>query len=502
MEFPNLQPVSQGGKLHEQMPVETAADLSLIFNSQSNAGDQVEMFFSIAESKPETALISFSTVVRNLTSPPIKSLALQGFGRIPSPLKQKLASCVSQESQDLLKLLCNEIKSRKSDLTTWAAAEALREAGFSLDNIQHPQGGNLSEPPRRIQNEVLDRKIREIKTVRRLDSRGEFTAEYERFLEFWIYGPTSKFFNEKSTASSYMEIAKDILRFTQLRGIHLGLNATNKKVQEEALAQIKLVFKRYSATQGDEFKGALGNSLKRFLKEVASKDDDLRRLVAAFAFELQAHMLPSDKELTQQTVSEIENTIALLKQYSLQISVIFSSAISVSGELTLNQFLEIEKNKHVSLVKSWMERSDRQIGKMTALSISYNANVYLLASILQSIQRHDQDFCYTELQGDVSSSVRRLAGLTATTQEEYDQANAQLNTLKDSLSSSLRKKIGTLETDYRKLTKSVLEDKKEAGATLKNAAIWLTVGVLAEVIVGFLVVIIIFMGLGAAGGGG
>ena len=48
MEFSDIQPVSQSGHLQEQFSINDAADLSLIFNSRSNAGDQVEVFLSIA----------------------------------------------------------------------------------------------------------------------------------------------------------------------------------------------------------------------------------------------------------------------------------------------------------------------------------------------------------------------------------------------------------------------------------------------------------------------
>lgn len=246
MEFLDLQPVSKSVDL-QQTPVNNAADLSSIFNSWANAGEQIEMFLAIAEGQPEKAITSFSTVVSNLTSPPIKASALQEFGKISQPYKQALASCTSKESQELLKLLCGEIRSRSSDLTAWAAAEALKEMGFSLNNIQHPQGGNLSEPPRRIQNEILDRKIQEINRVQRLNSRGEFTAEYERFLEFWVYGPTTQFFNENLSSQRYIDIdiAEDILHFTQRRGVQLGLNSSNRKVQELAITKAESIFKQY-----------------------------------------------------------------------------------------------------------------------------------------------------------------------------------------------------------------------------------------------------------------
>lgn len=278
MEFSDIQPVSPSGQL-QPTSISTAADLSSIFNSRANAGDQIEMVFAIAASNPDTAKNFFSTTIIKSGELSLKTVALQGFGRIPSIYKQALASLTSQESQDLLKLLCREIREAKSDLTAWAAAEALRDIGFPLDKIKNPELGNLSEPPRRIQNEILDRKIQEINKIQRLNSRGQFTAEYERFLEFWVYGPTIQFFEENLASQRYIEIAEDILHMTQVRGVQLGLTSRNKKVQELSLDKAKVIFSQYASSDKGEFKRALGNSLKRFLKETSNGEADLQALV-------------------------------------------------------------------------------------------------------------------------------------------------------------------------------------------------------------------------------
>lgn len=238
MESSSLQFFSPSGYLQNEISINNAADLRLSFDQQANAGDQVEMFFAMAEGDPVIALISFIPIVKNYTSSPIKSLAIQGLGKIANSYRQELASCASQESQELLKLLCDEIKSSSSDLIAWAAAEALQKIGFLPENIQHREGGNLSEPPLRIQNEIVDRKIREIDKINRYNSQKKFTAEYERFLEFWIYGPTTRFFEEDLISKQYLNIAEDILEITELRGFQLGLNAVNLRVRELALSRV------------------------------------------------------------------------------------------------------------------------------------------------------------------------------------------------------------------------------------------------------------------------
>jgi hypothetical protein len=398
MEFSNLQPVSQSGNLHEQISIKSAADMSLIFNSRANAGDQVELFLAIAEGQPETALTTFSTVVRNLSSPPINALALQGFGKIAQPYRQALASCASKESQELLKLLCDVIKSRSSDLTAWAAAEAIKEMGFSLDNIQHPQGGNLPEPPRRLQNEILDRKIQNINKIQRLNSRGEFTAEYERVLEFWIYGPTSKLFNEELTSSNYIDIVRDILHFTQIRGVYLGLNANNKKVQEESFNKAKAIFLQYFNSEENEFKKLLSNSLIRFLKEDASGIYDLQKLVKALTFKHHLGIDSEGTEPTRLTIAKMNNCISSLEQYCSKVSLTFSSAIGVSGEPTLTRFLINDKDTYLEEAIIWIKRFQDQINLIETEQKKIQSNVVLLGKSFEEVNQVDLDFFYDELE--------------------------------------------------------------------------------------------------------
>jgi len=453
MEFSNLQPVSQNGYLHEQISVKTAADMSLIFNSRANAGDQVEMFLAIAEGQPETALTAFSTVVRNLTSPPIKALALQGFGKIAQPYKQALASCASKESQELLKLLCDVIKSRSSDLTAWAAAEAIKEMGFSLDNIQHPQGGNLPEPPRRLQNEILERKIQELNKIQRLNSRGQFTAEYERFLEFWIYGPTSKFFNEDLTSSNYIDIVRDILHFTQIRGVQLGLNANNIKVQEESFNKAKAIFIQYCESIDKEFKKLLGNSLIRFLKEEASGIHDLQKLVKALTFKHDLGIDSEKTELTRLTIAQMNNCISSLEQYCSQVSLTFSSAVGVSGEPTLNRFLTNDKDTYLAEARTWIKKIKNQIDLIESEQNNIQSNVVLLGKSFEEICRVDLDFFDDKL-NPLHKEYLNL-GQSPPTYEECKLFKSTLSRIKDKLlrdisnrKTDLSIEIGTLNSSF------------------------------------------------------
>jgi hypothetical protein len=451
MEFSDIQPVSQSGQL-QPTSVSTAADLSSIFNSRANAGDQIEMFLAIAEGQPDTAITSFSTVVRNLTSPPIKALALQGFGRISQPYKQALALCASKESQELLKLLCNEIRNRSSALTTWAAAEALREMGFPLDNIQHPQGGNLSETPRRIQNEVLEHKIQEINRIQRLNSQGAFTADYERFLEFWVYGPTSEFFNQNLTTSNYVDIVKDILHLTQIRGVRLGLNSGNSKVQDESFRKIKSIFKQYSDSKDNSFKKTLANSLNRFIKAGSNEFNDLQKLAKVLIFK---HSLGIDfekSELNSLIIAKMKNCSSSLERYCSEVSSVFKSAINVSSEPVLNRFLENDLSVYLQESRSWIKQFKNQIDLVEAEQNKVQTNISTLGKSFEDVLAIDREFFNDKLNflHEKYSNSRQLPQ----TYEECQLVQNKLRSIKDKLLSDISARRSLLSGESRSLNNS------------------------------------------------
>ena len=503
MEFSDIQPVSQSGHLQEQFSINSAADLSLIFNSRSNAGDQVEVFLSIAEGQPEIAFDAFNDLVENMTSPPIKSLALQGFGKITQPYKQALALCESKESRKLLKLLCHEVRNRNSHLTAWAAAEALKDIGFSLENIQHSEGGNLFEPPRRIQNEILDYKIQEISRIQRLNSRGQFTAEYERFLEFWIYGPTEQFFSESLTSQKYIEIAEDILDITQIRGIQLGLNASNKKIQELSLRKAESIFKLYLTSHQNDYKKSLGDSLSRFLKENDNITSNLIILANAFVCEEPKQNL-DDLTIARLTTEQINQNIDDLKEIYEQIFSVFSSAINISGNKVINSFLSDKKNKYLHLINSWIQRLKNQLTYISSLSASQRSKADLIVSILDSIKGYDEEL-YLQISNQIVLRLQRLSSSSAKTQEEQNSVNKQLDEIKQMLDSSLSGKLNNLRGEVLNLELSSSNSKDNAEQWLKSTAILLAIGLFAEIVAFVIVAIFLLIALlisaGMSGGG-
>ncbi|MEG3843789.1 hypothetical protein [Microcoleus sp. herbarium14] len=147
---------------------------------------------------------------------------------------------------DVLKDIAKEVKGKgevSNDLTRWAAASALEAIGYSQQSLQHLEGGGFTEPLDRIRREIRDRKFIEINRIPRLNSRGETTAEYERHLEFWIYGPVEELFAGNDHSPNYQGLVKDVIRELHGRGVYLGLISPNLLVQAEALLQAGSIFK-------------------------------------------------------------------------------------------------------------------------------------------------------------------------------------------------------------------------------------------------------------------
>jgi hypothetical protein len=119
----------------------------------------------------------------------------------------------------------------------------LEAIGYSQQSLEHLEGGGFTEPLDRIRREIRDRKLAEINRIQRLNSRGETTAEYERHLEFWIYGPADELLNGNENSRNYADIVGDVISKLHGRGVYLGLISPNSIVQGAALRQAGLIFK-------------------------------------------------------------------------------------------------------------------------------------------------------------------------------------------------------------------------------------------------------------------
>jgi hypothetical protein len=207
-----------------------------------NVGEQIQSFFDFAENNPDQAVPFFVNIWETQASLTTRALALQGLGVAAQHyhVKEALADW------DVLRDIAKEVKGKgevSNDLTRWAAASALEAIGYSQQSLEHLEGGGFTEPLDRIRREIRDRKLAEINRIQRLNSRGETTAEYERHLEFWIYGPADELLNGNENSRNYADIVGDVISKLHGRGVYLGLISPNSIVQGAALRQAGLIFK-------------------------------------------------------------------------------------------------------------------------------------------------------------------------------------------------------------------------------------------------------------------
>ncbi|MEG5054391.1 MULTISPECIES: hypothetical protein [unclassified Microcoleus] len=207
-----------------------------------NVGEQIQTFFDFAENNPDRAVPFFVNIWETQASLTTRALALQGLGVAAKHyhVKEALADW------DVLRDIAKEVKGKgevSNDLTRWAAASALEAIGYSRQSLQHREGGGFTEPLDRIRREIRDRKLIEINRIPRLNTRGETTAEYQRNLEFWVYGPVEELFAGNDHSPNYQELVKDVIRELHGRGVYLGLISPNLLVQAEALLQAGSIFK-------------------------------------------------------------------------------------------------------------------------------------------------------------------------------------------------------------------------------------------------------------------
>ena len=429
MEFLDIQPVSTGELYHIDQP----EDLILSFESRNNAGDQIEMFLTVAETKPAEAIEIFGTIATNQLGA-IQALSYQGFSKLEPKIKKAIANFQLEQSQELFQILCQEVRKNQNNeskhLACWSAAQALQEIGFSQANLQHPEGGNLAEPLTRIQKRIISQKIKEISIIRRLDIVGEFEANYETYLEFWIYGPTQKLFDAPLEDSQYISIVKDVMNCLQVRGIQLGFEATNKKVKNIAIEQLKKIFEKYKYNKNSKLKLALGDSLQRFLKSNHTNNTDLDKIAEALLFQHKNDNFNAD-QLDSFTISELNKLSRNQIQKKQEIVDLFHNAKEVCDPSILQEFFKYQKNKYVAEIEPKINQINAQIQKTSSEQARTKENVKILNKALETIKNIDHEFFVDKIQS-LYDEYRKLSK-EPKTYIECKSIQSELNTVKDKL---------------------------------------------------------------------
>jgi hypothetical protein len=142
------------------------------------------------------------------------------------------------------------------------------------------------------------------------------------------------------------------------------------------------------------------------------------------------------------------------------VSSIFSSAIFVSGEKIINDFLLEQKNTYIDLINSWIERLETQIELISVLSTFQKTNADLIVRILNSVKNYDEEL-YLQISDHVYSQIQRLSSYSAKTQEKLNAVNDQLDEIKQFIDSSLSSKLNRLTSEINELRRLIQNSSTE-----------------------------------------
>lgn len=327
-----------------------------------NVGEQIQAFFDFAQNNPDRAVPFFVNIWQTQASLTTRALALQGLGVAAKHyhVKEALADW------DVLRDIAKEVKGKgevSNDLTRWAAASALEVIGYSQQSLQHLEGGGFTEPLDRIRREIRDHKLAEIKIIQRLNSRRETTAEYERHLEFWLYGPVDELLNDNDSSLNYHDLIRDVISQLHGRGVCLGLMSPNSIVQGTALRQAELIFK-----ESAEIEEYLHGLLEDFLHN-SNHETSLRINAAEIintATDLNRRLKTLSKLLLEET--ELRNTaVRLLNPYKQELARVESDAYTVLDALSFEYELDQPEPKSLTIpeIENWLSSANQLQNQIT-----------------------------------------------------------------------------------------------------------------------------------------
>ncbi|MFB2936787.1 HEAT repeat domain-containing protein [Aerosakkonemataceae cyanobacterium BLCC-F154] len=515
-EFSDIQPASQSGRLSQPISVENGRDLAVNFRNAPYEGQKVEVFFAFAENQPEKAVPAFAEILETKASPPMRALALQGLGISAQKdvrIKRALASCETDEDLQVLRDVAKEVKGKgevSSDLTRWAGAWAIETIGFSPDAIEHLEGGALTDPPYRIRNEIINRKLQEINRIQEKDSRGELTSEYERNLEFWLYGPTHELFRESSNSSKYEDLVRKVIYQLHVRGIELAVDKDQRLkidnpqkrrwLQEAALRIAAGKFKDSESTEAEQRR--LFDNLGHFLDNHFNQDIPLRKLAAEairnagywLSDSIRARALilceqwQQAANIGEAAVSHLEEVIDRELRLSTDENEIINQQIKAVEAIYRIQFFELSQK--LKIVAKFLLRPEEKVRNTATRLLKQHKSILdreatnLLEALLFEYkldQPDPKDLTIAEIESIISSSnsyynliLNKFGTAIAavdTLKTVYQKSDSSIREVKEFINYEMKKYLSIILKWIEKLSEQKLETEKGQSKIISNQSI-------------------------------
>jgi len=180
-------------------------------------------------------------------------------------------------SVQLFKLLCEQAESGKSDLISLSAVNTLQQ-------LEYPESLRidlLDKKPAEIEADILQKNISRLSNNDRSYSRDNPCQDWE-YIKFWVYGPTEILLSV-CNGTYYIDVVREVLRKSGIRGIRLALQGGNINAIREAVNFAGEIFNQINPSSADkryidkQTRQKLASLLIPFINH---SDIELRNLVA------------------------------------------------------------------------------------------------------------------------------------------------------------------------------------------------------------------------------
>jgi hypothetical protein len=445
-------------------------------------GDRIGVFFALAANRPEVSFRAFLTVLQSTSDPNYRALALRGLGEIIHPeLLQEIRACETEDTQELLRMLAGELLGKgqySNDLTRWAAADALKKLDYPPSILRNAAFGGLMESPERIQREITDRWLAQKDRVQRFDSQGQPTVEYERYLDFWTFGPAQRLFQENHLNENDIHQIIENLSVYGLICIFKD-SKINESIQKKfAYPKLKQLANAYLSEPENLW---LKNSLESFIKYDYRSQTHLTQLAQILGFQHFEKSLDLNNETIETLRSEINQSNRKLQEFEeIQNTIQRLAEFGSVGKLCTDEYIQYSWRE-----KNWISRVETKIRELLELSEILAFNNELLADYMATLRLSN----YPALRNLTSSSLILDYSSKGVT---YSLAMSQYQSLNES-KQVIQKQVGSLcQSDRIKNLKSEISSLEESGKQYGVYSIsCLAMAILADVIAAILIWVVV-----------
>jgi hypothetical protein len=186
--------------------INTSEEILMAFQQCEDAGEQIDLFEALAW-RDEPPIEAFVEIVQQIKLEPVLALTLQAFGWVINGAVKKTL----KESDDLLGILANLVRSGETDLIRWSAAQSIIVVDFGLISVWR----YLTETPQ----DIVDGLVKN--NLDHLQKKENNELSQTKLINFWVYADTNKLyaFVKNHTSQIVLDRVSEILYLKNVRGV-------------------------------------------------------------------------------------------------------------------------------------------------------------------------------------------------------------------------------------------------------------------------------------------